>query len=131
MIIDQKQKSPDKKESILESLKIAVKVAETPNFDKYASGYNAYERWAAGNPLNDSMFEDIDDQKLKDLTHTNGWCYVSLIDARESAIKYLRSIAGMFNKDSEKLLLESAGIYEEELGKLKAGWKNLPKRFGN
>ena len=124
-VIGKKGKAPDRKESLLRSLRIAIDIANTEKYEDYASGFSAYESWA-GDLMDDSGFEALDKEKLSSMTHTNAWCYNSLIDAREAAIRYLRSIADEFGKESATHLSDAAGIYEEIVRELREGWKYAP-----
>ena len=124
-VIGEKGDVPDKRESILKSLEIAVKLANTEKYGKYASGFAAYENWAK-DLLDDSRFENLDKKELKSMNHTNAWCYNSLVDARMAAIRYLKSIGKEFDGESAKHLSKATELYEEVVGKLKEGWKHAP-----
>ena len=124
-IIDQKVDAPDNKKSILKSLEIAVKLANTENYGDYASGFAAYEIWAK-ELLDDAKFANLDDQETKSKNHTNAWCYNSLVDAREAAVRYLKLIGKEFDGESSTHLSTTMKIYEEVVNKLKEGWKYAP-----
>jgi len=124
-IIDKKVDAPEHKESILKSLEIAVKLSNTKNYGDYASGFAAYETWAQ-ELLDDAKFANLDEEELNSKNHTNAWCYSSLIDAREAAVRYLKSIGKEFDAESAKHLSAAMNVYEEILGKLKEGWKYAP-----
>ena len=131
LVIKEKGKVPDRRESLLRSLEIAVELANTDRYPGhaektfYASGFGAYKTWAA-NLLDESRFEKLDEKELNRLTHTNGWCYLSLVDAREAAVRYLKLIEGEFDRESATHLSKAAGLYEEIVEKLKDGWKYAP-----
>ena len=131
LVIKEKGKVPDRRENLLRSLEIAVELANTDRYPGhaektfYASGFGAYETWAA-NLLDESRFEKLDEKELNRLTHTNGWCYLSLVDAREAAVRYLKSLEGEFDRESATHLSKAAGLYEEIVEKLKDGWKYAP-----
>ncbi len=124
-VIGEKGDAPNKRESILKSLKITVKIANTENYEDYASGFAAYEKWS-GNLLDDARFENLDEKEFKSMNHTNAWCYNSLVDAREAAVRYLKSIEKEFDGESAKHLSNATKLYEEVVGKLKEGWKHAP-----
>lgn len=125
MLIGEKGVAPDRKQSLIKSLEIAEMLAVTENFDKYASGFNAYETWAKG-LLDDSRFKKLTKEDLSSVTHTNAWCYVSLIDARSAAAKYLRAISSEFSSDGAKHISKAADIYEQITNKLSDGLKYVP-----
>ena len=89
-VIGGKVDAPDKRDSILKSLEIAVEIANTEKYEDYTSGFAAYEIWAK-ELLDDAKFANLDDKELKSKHHTNAWCYNSLVDAREAAVRYLRT----------------------------------------
>jgi hypothetical protein len=123
-IIKEKTDKPSQKKSVLESLRIAVEIANTEKYGDYASGFNAYEAWIA-DLLADENFED--EEKVKSYsTHANAWSYSSLGDARAAAIKYLRSISSLFGEESTPHLEKATEIYEEILSKLKDGFEYAP-----
>ena len=125
MIIDQKKDTPPRRESVLQSLKIAQEIANTEKYDDYASGFSAYECWIA-DLLDDSRYEDLSEEELGGMVHVNGWCYSSLGDARSSAVKYLRSVAGDFGDEGEAHLAKAADIYDKIMQKLMGGRKYAP-----
>jgi hypothetical protein len=124
-VIKEETDKPSPKKSVLESLRIAVEVANTKKYEDYSSGFAAYEDWA-GDLLDDSMFESIEKEKLSSMTHANAWSYCSLIDAREAAVRYLRSIASYFGEGSAPRLAKATEIYEEIVVKLKNGLEYAP-----
>ena len=80
-IIGEEEKAPDRRESLLRSLEIAVEIANTEKYGTYASGFAAYEVWIAG-LLDDTWFEKFDKEKSDGMAVANAWCYTSLVDAR-------------------------------------------------
>ncbi len=125
MIIKNKIDPPAKDESIIKSLQIAVDTANTKAFGDYASGFSAYETWAS-DLLDDDKFEKASEDDLKSKLHVNGWVYDSLINARSSAVKYLKSISGEFDGESADHLAKATGIYDEITKKMLDNWKHFP-----
>ena len=115
----------DRKDSLLKSLEIAVTVANTEKYEHYASGFSAFESWIS-DLTDDSRFEALDEEKLNGMNHVNAWCYNSLIDARQSAVKYLRAIEDELGKESAPHLSEAASIYEKAVKKLIDGRHYAP-----
>ena len=124
-IIGEKHSPPDRKERILKSFEIAVEMAETETFGEYASGFGAYGKWAA-DLLDDARFDTADGESLTGLTHTNAWCYVSLLHARIVAAAYLRSIGDEFGGEAAVHLAEAADLYERVVQELRAGLAYAP-----
>jgi len=110
-------------EAIIRSLEIAVEIANTPKYGSYASGFAAYDAWIR-DLRNAAMFAKAEDSGF--LTHVNAWCYMSLIDARSSAVRYLRSIAGELDGAARDALRGAAADYERIVEALKAGRGNAP-----
>lgn len=125
IIIGNKDKAPSRKASIIESFKTAQKVAETEKFGNYASGYSAFEAWIK-HLQNEKEFKKLKASDLGKSTHTNAWCYNSLIDCRVAAVKYLRSIKGELSSSAAEHISKAADIYEQEVKLLAAGWDNAP-----
>ncbi len=125
IIIGEKGKAPDRKQSLMRSLELAMKLANTEKFGKYASGFAAYEVWAR-DLLNDSRFAKLTEKQLRDDCHTNAWCYHSLVDARAAAVRYLHSIAGDFDEQATGHILQAADLYEQLLENLRDGSKYAP-----
>lgn len=125
MVIHERGPAPERRQSILESLAIAVTSFRTDAFGKYASGLAAYRKWAA-DLLDRSRFEKADGKEIGGYTHINGWCYRSLIDARCAATEYLKEIAREFEGQAGECLAGSAAIYGNLVDTLKAGLPNAP-----
>ena len=83
-----KERKSDK-ELILNSLNVAVELAKTKAFDKYLSGFAAYNYWI--NLLSDEANFHMKNN-INDKMHPNAWIYVSLIDARLAAANYFKQI---------------------------------------
>lgn len=124
-ILGEKGEIPSRRENILKSLSIAAELADTPNYGPYTSGFAAYRAWSAD--LRDAAgFESADADQLRDLWHTNDWCYQSLLDARRSAARYLNSVAEEFDDETADSLRQAAELYERVLRTLRDGAKNVP-----
>jgi hypothetical protein len=124
-IIGEKKQVPPRRENLLRSLEIAMELANTPRYDKFASGFAAYEVWISG-LLDESGFEKMDKEKLRTTTLSNAWCYVSLVDARGAAVRYLLSIEEEFKGDAAAHLAKAADLYDEIHMKLSEGRENAP-----
>jgi len=80
---------PDRSMLFAQSFDIARELWSTPAYEHYASGAAAYSAWA-GDLRDEARFGSLDPEELTRLQHINGWCYLSLCDARKSALAYLR-----------------------------------------
>jgi hypothetical protein len=125
VVIKEKGKTPDRRESLLRSLEIAVKLGNTEKFGNYASGFAAYEKWVS-DLLDEPRFEKLSAEGLYDVAHINGYCYNSLVDARDAAVRYLRSIGEEFGTESALHLSRAADLYKEIAGRLKDGRSYAP-----
>ena len=107
-VLRRKPEPPERRGTLVRSLEIAVELAHAKAFDRYASGFAAYDVWIAG--LRDaSRFEDTERREQE--MHANAHCYYSLVDARAAAASYLRSIAGEFDGEAGEHLSLAAEQY--------------------
>jgi hypothetical protein len=104
-VMRKKDEAPDRRKALIRSLEIALQVAHTPAYDKYASGFAAYEFWIER--LRSGT--EIDFAEMI----ANGHGFYSLVDARSSAVQYLNEIAGQLSGDAEKHLKRAAEHYAE------------------
>lgn len=123
MVIGEKRHRPSRKASVTRSLQIAIELAKTSSFHteqfgEHASGFAAYEIWAQ---------TLLDESKRPDLNDCcNNYCYVSLVDAREAAAKYLGTIAGEFEEAATVHLRRAAELYDEITAELKSAREAVP-----
>jgi RNA polymerase sigma-70 factor (ECF subfamily) len=111
-VLRRKESVPDRRESLIRSLQIAVELAHTPAYEesparegRYASGFAAYAYWIEG----------LRDESARDEMQmvANGHTFYSLIDARECAASYLEKIAGELGREAEPHLTRAAEHYRE------------------
>lgn len=124
-ILDEKKKAPAFNESFKESLKLSVLLAKTDKFENYASGYAAYEAWQK-HLLDAYQFSQLSKDDLNSTTHMNAWIYSSLIDARSSAMKYLRNHKDAFGAPVSVHLANAADLNEKEMVLLSENRKYAP-----
>ncbi len=84
---------PDLRAARRASIARAVEMADRLMVDGYAQGLRAYDEWCA------MLMRAADREYL----HPNAWTYVSLIDARAAAVRYLRRLALEFGDRREHL----------------------------
>ncbi|MCG3179388.1 MAG: hypothetical protein BIFFINMI_01723 [Phycisphaerae bacterium] len=126
LLIKSKGRAPDRRESVIRSLRLAAGLAKTVSFDKYTSGFDAFEHWIA--QLNKpELFKGLDEEALATPRQANGWIYHSLIHARRTAAQYLRDAAPMFSEQAAPLLLEAAEHYGQLADRLEATWDHVPR----
>ncbi|HUW81463.1 MAG TPA: M56 family metallopeptidase [Phycisphaerae bacterium] len=127
--------APSRRESILWSLMTAVTNAHTEKFDpgNYTSGFAAWERWIGelsgqkkvhwqadqDDPGKIVRIDQLDEGAYFSACLGNAWCYESLIDARQAAAKYLRSIVEEFSPEAGAHLTAAADHYEKVADTLK------------
>jgi hypothetical protein len=85
--IGDKGESLDKKDLIVNSLKIAVQLAKTERFEDYFSGFNAFVKWS------DTLQSYLDTTKNQrfDKIEENWTIFNSLLDSRRAAASYLEN----------------------------------------
>ncbi|MDD5706567.1 MAG: M56 family metallopeptidase [Kiritimatiellae bacterium] len=111
---------PGRRESIVWSLRTAVRNAHTPSVGDCPMGFAAWDRWVR--ELDDLRPVIGKTQELLDKYDTgenapagiqlgNAWCYESLIDARKAAARYLETVAPEFGDRAAKHLRTAATEY--------------------
>jgi hypothetical protein len=98
-------------EAVVNSLRLAVTLANAERFEHYLSGFAALQKWA-DDLLDESRFAGLTDKNWFEPAHANGYCYPCLWSARLNAEKYLREVAGEFEEPVRSRLLELAGLYQ-------------------
>ena len=102
--------TPDRRERIIHSLKLAVKLANTESFEQYYSGWKAYEAWIA--QLKDAnAFVELSAEDLKGRQFGNAYIYYCLVDARTRAAGYLKSVQAQFTGEPPAHLAKAAELY--------------------
>jgi len=87
--IGEKNKTLKTDELFFNSLKTAVKLAKTKSFEEYLSGFAAFEKW---NEELNSLLSPLNRKKLAEKMEFNFVIFNILLDARRSAVNYLRTI---------------------------------------
>ena len=99
--------------AIERSLELAVELADTPAFDRYASGFAAFERWIED--LRDEAAFEGEPQALFMKGLPNAHCFASLADARAAAVEYLREVAPELDAERAARARAAADIYAQEV----------------
>jgi len=94
----------DRRQLAVEAVQSAVDMATGADVGNYAVGSSAWASWLAQL----AGAEDTD----RGLQHGNGWLYVCLMEHRTQAVKYLRSVAGLFGAPTDAHLCAAADEYE-------------------
>jgi len=125
VIIDAKGERPARRDSVANSLQIAVGLAHTESFGDYASGFAAFERWIA-DLENESLFTQSEASSGYTRELVNAWVFYSLLHSRRVAADYLRFAAGEFEPAIGEHLTNAADIYEEMVQVLEEGRQFAP-----
>jgi len=104
------------------SLRRAVELFDLQRSGDYAVGSKAFDNWCVS-------LATVQDQRY---VHANFWTYLTLIDARASAVRYLRGIAASFGPKAMHLSA-AAEWYDKEVRLLLRGLAHVPsaRRFPN
>lgn len=104
------------------SLRRAVASFDLQRSGNYAVGDKAFDNWCLS-------LATVQDQRY---VHANFWTYVTLIDARAAAVRYLRAIAASFGPKAMHLSA-AAEWYDKEVRLLLRGLAHVPsaRRFPN
>lgn len=111
----QKRTRPPVHQSHIESIKRAVEQFNRKPAGQILVGRQAFEGW----------LNALRSPKDRGYIHANFWTYVSLIDARGAAVRYLRSITPEFGQKGIHLGL-AADQYDSEVRLLLDGLPNVP-----
>ena len=114
-------KKPSAEENIINSIRLAVDMANTPKIDNYANGLVAYDVWIK-DLENEENFRKMDRKELFIHWHINGWIYDSLYDARNAAAKYLKNASKELKGKNKEIVKEAAGIFEKIRAELFKNW---------
>ncbi len=109
-VLRKRATAPNRRKMIVRSLATAVKLANTASFANYASGFAAYGLWTA--QLRDaSRYVKLDTKGIWLPMMANAHCFYSLLDARQTAAIYLRSVANEFGAPAAEHLGSAAELY--------------------
>jgi hypothetical protein len=104
--IGDRKETPDKKDLILNSLKIAVQLAKTDSFEKYYSGFAAFLNWI------EVLHKYSESKKKFDKIEENWTLFNILLDARRSAYNYLNKHIDLINLRKGKEIITN---YKKEV----------------
>jgi len=119
--IGEKGEKPERLESILNSLKLAVELAYIEEIDDYANGLAAYEAWIE-DLENEEMFANMKREDFVAHWLINAWVYNSLYDARLAASKYLHRVARNFTGKKKQIAENAAERFEKITRFLLKNW---------
>ena len=135
-IIEPEDLPASRHEAVVNSLHLAVMLANTERFGPYLSGFAAMHYWIDG-LTDDSRFADLTEKNWFVPAHANGYCYGCLWSCRLTAEKYLREVASHHENPIRSELLGIAGLYKREhevLGRKRpeyaCAWSLQPWRIG-
>ncbi|UCD08598.1 MAG: hypothetical protein JSU79_09585, partial [Dehalococcoidales bacterium] len=102
--------------NLLNSLKVMVESMKARGDRGYSVGYDAYRTWQT-DLRDDEWYENADDEKFGRRLDVNYYCYLSLVDARQAAFRYLQSSVDLIESGMVK---EMAAVYEQ-MGNMLSG----------
>ena len=115
------EKPPTAEENIINSIKLAVELAETPFIDRYANGLTAYDVWIK-DLENEEMFSKMSQKELFIHWHINGWIYDSLYDARNAAVEYLKKAEKLLEGKNKEIVKEATKNFEKVRNAIFENW---------
>jgi len=111
-LVDPQDIPPERHQMFVESLRLAVKLANTERFERYLSGFAALERWVE-QLEDDSRFTGLTKETWFQPAHANGYCFGSLWAHRRSAEAYVRQCAAEYQEPIRGDLLAVASCYKQ------------------
>jgi hypothetical protein len=123
LILSERHDVPPRRQTVIESLELALHLNDAPSHKQYASGTNAWRLWIA-QLRDDARFQRMDNGKLTQHMLANAWVYDSLLDARSAATRYLQRIAGEFDPRTAAQLQRASRYYQELTSVLMRGQPN-------
>lgn len=114
-------KRPPLHEALMASLQIAVTNWRRQRHDgglpgrEYWYGEAALKAWKSDL----ARFGSYDEATQQQLASLDGWCYLTLCDARRAAGSFLKDWSTILTGPSREALLKAAAIYEQEVAVLK------------
>ncbi len=117
-IVQPNRPVPDRRETLLASLRTAVQLARTESFhvraETFASGFAGYEAWIDG-------LRNHEGEPSGQMLHANAYGYAILLTSRAAAAEYLRSIQRELGPAVGEHLRPAADRYEHVHRRLLAG----------
>ncbi|RIK67030.1 MAG: hypothetical protein DCC65_07355 [Planctomycetota bacterium] len=115
VILTQRRSPPVREKSRVDAIRRAISLFEMEPVGCYAQGSRAFEAWC----------EEL--QRVEDpaYVHANFWTYVCLIDARASAVRYLRSVEKDFEA-GQLHISAAADLYDREVRLLLDAMPGVP-----
>lgn len=108
-------KRPPLERAYGDSFRRAVQLYEMRKSGTHALGAAAFDYW----------IQNLRGVQSRDYMHANVWTYVSLMDARAAAVRYLRKLAGQAGSP-ESYVLQAADYYDQEVRLLQEGYRHVP-----
>lgn len=115
VFINKERPRPDPVVAHRASIRRAVDLFAARSTGAYALGAAAFDQWMQ------RLAGPVD----RTYIHPNAWTFVGLLDARSSAVRYLRAIAQDFGP-RQATILRAAELYEQEVRLLHAAIADVP-----
>lgn len=123
LVIGQRTGGPSPKESFVESLRIAGRIAVEDQWftsgggTQYARGLTALSTWA-DDLLEDPRFSEDDPEGHHAHANINHFIHESFLESRRCAVTYLRSHAELLDAPDRRRVLRAADLYAEAAARL-------------
>ena len=116
-VIEEAGPEPDRRDSVLAALQLAVRLNGTERHGDLASGQHAYRLWA-------ERLENVDGPHE---AHSNGYAYCCLDTKRFAATKFLRMAADELGGEAGAHVESAADIYQQIVDTLREKRDELPE----
>lgn len=120
--IGEKGKTMDTEVIFKNSLKIAIQLAKTDEFESYKSGYSAFEKWIKELEKHSLSIKT----KVFEEHEVNLTIFNYLLDSRQAAVGYLASMKDKMKQGA--LIIEN---YQQEVDLLREAQKNILPSFNS
>ena len=121
-IVHPRPAPPDYAKTVVDSLRLAPRLARTESFGTYHSGFRAWEVWI--DRLRDGFTEGREIEFPEILG--NWYPYASLVNARHAGSLYLNDVARLFPGDAENHLRKAAALFNRLQESLHARFDAVP-----
>lgn len=115
VILTEKLSPPVRERMRMAAVKNAIELWEKRAVGPFAQGGHAFDQWS-------QLLRTVAD---RDYVHANFWTYICLIDARASAVRYLRGVARDFGT-KQLHVAAAADFYDQEVRLLLDNLSSVP-----
>jgi hypothetical protein len=135
-IIQKNGNTKNKIDIVRESFRIAVAHSNMKKLYGYKNGIAGFEEWIKQlrTPLKDILkpkrffIWKERHTSYEDYWHANSWSYMTLVDARSSAVRYLQNMDQLFPEKEQKKIRKITNIFQKIEQLLRDNWNYFPMR---